>query len=194
MSSSGFVPSPSSKRDLNEYWPWKTPSPTVSSPEPPCRSPRHSALPLRVAMPPPPYRGRAMEDRTQHVLTAYDRWAVVGWSPDPRRDSHRIADFLERIGKRVWRVNPYAPEAPASVEAIGEDVEVVDIFRRSAEAGAHVDEAIAIGAKAVWMQLGVIDHDAAARARAAGLDVVMDRCPAIELPRLGISGPTRSGG
>src|SRR3954471_8323080 len=53
MSSSGFVPSPSSKRDLNEYWPWKTPSPTVSSPEPPCRSPRHSALPLRVAMPPP---------------------------------------------------------------------------------------------------------------------------------------------
>src|SRR3954470_2341475 len=57
MSSSGFVPSPSSKRDLNEYCPWKTPSPTVSSPEPPCRSPRHSALPLRVAMPPPPYRG-----------------------------------------------------------------------------------------------------------------------------------------
>ena len=125
-----------------------------------------------------------MEDRTHHVLTAYDRWAVVGWSPDPMRDSHRIASFLERIGKQVWRVNPHAPDALPSVDAIDEDVEVVDIFRRSDQAGAHVDEAIAIGAKAVWMQLGVIDHDAAGRARAAGLDVVMDRCPAIEWPRL----------
>jgi predicted CoA-binding protein len=125
-----------------------------------------------------------MEDRTQHVLTAYDRWAVVGWSPDPLRDSHHIADFLERIGKRVWRVNPRAPGALPDVRAIGEPVDVVDIFRRSDQAGAHVDEAIAIGAQAVWMQLGVIDEDAAARARAAGLDVVMDRCPAIEWPRL----------
>ena len=125
-----------------------------------------------------------MEDRTQHVLTAYDRWAVVGWSPDPSRDSHEIAAFLERIGKRVWRVNPHADGALPSVAAIGEPVEVVDIFRRSSEAGAHVDEAIAIGAQAVWMQLGVIDHTAAERARAAGLDVVMDRCPAIEWPRL----------
>ena len=126
-----------------------------------------------------------MEDRTAHVLTAYDRWAVVGWSPDPRRDSHEIADFLEhRLGKRVWRVNPHAEGALPSLDAIGEDVEVVDIFRRSSEAGVHVDEAIAIGAKAVWMQLGVIDDAAAERARAAGLDVVMDRCPAIEWPRL----------
>jgi predicted CoA-binding protein len=126
-----------------------------------------------------------MQDRSSHVLTAYDRWAVVGWSPDPSRDSHRIAAFLERIGKRVWRVNPNAPgEAYASVRDIGEPVEVVDVFRRSDQAGAHVDEAIAIGAQAVWLQLGVIDHDAADRARAAGLDVVMDRCPAIEWPRL----------
>jgi len=126
-----------------------------------------------------------MEDRTQHVLTAYERWAVVGWSPDPRRDSHRIADFLEqRLGKRVWRVNPHAPDALPDIRAIGEPVDVVDIFRHSDHAGAHVDEAIAIGAKAVWMQLGVIDHLAAERARAAGLDVVMDRCPAIEWPRL----------
>ena len=126
-----------------------------------------------------------MEDRTQHMLTAYDRWAVVGWSPDPLRDSHRIADFLEhRLGKRVWRVNPRAPGALADVQAIDEPIEVVDIFRRSDQAGAHVDEAIAIGAKAVWMQLAVIDHDAAARAQAAGLEVVMDRCPAIEWPRL----------
>ena len=125
-----------------------------------------------------------MDDRSSHVLTAYDRWAVVGWSPDPRRDSHEIAAFLERIGKRVWRVNPNARDALENLAAIGEPVDVVDVFRRSERAGAHVDEAIAIGAKAVWLQLGVIDHDAARRARDAGLDVVMDRCPAIEWPRL----------
>ena len=119
-----------------------------------------------------------------HVLESYDRWAVVGWSPDPARDSHRIAAFLEQIGKRVWRVNPQAPEADApDLHSLGEDIEVVDVFRRSDAAGAHVDEAIALGARAVWLQLGVIDHAAAGRARAAGLDVVMDRCPAIEWPR-----------
>ena len=126
-----------------------------------------------------------MDDRSSHVLTAYDRWAVVGWSPDPARDSHRIAAFLERIGKQVWRVNPNAPgEAYASVRDFDQPIEVVDVFRRSSEAGAHVDEAIALGAKAVWLQLGVIDEAAAERARAAGLEVVMDRCPAIEWPRL----------
>jgi uncharacterized protein len=89
----------------------------------------------------------------------------------------------------VIPVNPAATEILGercfpSLHDVGEPVDVVDIFRRSSEAGAHVDEAIEIGAKAVWMQLGVIDAQAADRARAAGLRVVMDRCPAIELPRL----------
>jgi uncharacterized protein len=125
-----------------------------------------------------------MEDRSSHVLTAYEHWAVVGWSPDPSRDSHRIAAFLERIGKRVTRVNPNADGAHPDLASVPGPVEVVDVFRRSSQAGAHVDEAIALGAKAVWLQLGVIDEAAAERARAAGLDVVMDRCPAIEWPRL----------
>jgi predicted CoA-binding protein len=115
-------------------------------------------------------------------------WAVVGASPEPYRDSNRIAAMLESSGYRVIRVNPHWDSAAASLDEIGEPVDVVDIFRRSTEAGAHVDEAIAIGAKAVWMQLGVVDEAAAERARAAGLEVVMDRCPAIEMPRLGIAG------
>ena len=116
-------------------------------------------------------------------------WAVVGASPEPHRDSNRIAAMLESRGYRVIRVNPNWDAAVPSLGEIGEPVDVVDIFRRSDQAGAHVDEAISIGASAVWMQLAVIDHAAAARAREAGLDVVMDRCPAIEMPRLRVTGP-----
>ena len=125
------------------------------------------------------------------MLTDTRTWAVVGCSPDPRRDSHRIARLLQSRGFRVIPVNPNADEVVgercyASVTEIpaGEGVEVVDIFRRADRAGSHVDEAIAIGARAVWMQLGVIDDAAAERALDSGLLVVMNRCPAIELPRL----------
>jgi predicted CoA-binding protein len=127
-------------------------------------------------------------DDIRHVLAEYRTWAVVGCSPSPHRDSHRIAAMLMGRGYRVIPVNPECDEVLGErchpVLPAGEGIEVVDLFRRSSAVSAHVDEAIAIGAKAVWMQLGVIDHDAAERARAAGLRVVMNRCPAIELPRL----------
>ena len=133
-----------------------------------------------------------MEDDVRTVLTETRVWAVVGCSPDPRRDSHRIAALLQRRGYTVIPVNPAAEEVLGqrcypSLRDVPADagIEVVDIFRRSSQAGVHVDEAIELGARAVWLQLGVIDEAAAARARAAGLRVVMDRCPAIELPRLG---------
>jgi uncharacterized protein len=130
-------------------------------------------------------------DVIRRVLNETHTWAVVGCSPDPSRDSHRIAQLLQRQGFRVIPVNPAVDElfgerCYPGVSAIpsAEGVEVVDIFRRADQAGAHVDEAIGAGARAVWMQLGVIEEAAAARALAADLDVVMDRCPAIELPRL----------
>ena len=131
-----------------------------------------------------------MDEDIRWALTETRTWAVVGCSPDPGRDSHRIAALLQRRGFHVIPVNPAVDEVLgercyASLADVPGPVEVVDIFRRASEAGAHVDEAIAIGARAVWMQLGVIDHEAAERARAAGLRVVMDRCPAIELPKLG---------
>jgi len=130
-------------------------------------------------------------DDVRAILTGTHVWAVVGCSPDPARDSHRIASMLQRRGYTVIPVNPRATEILGercypTLQAVPQPVEVVDVFRRAAAAGAHVDEAIAIGARAVWMQLGVIDEAAAERGRAAGLRVVMDRCPAIELPRLGL--------
>jgi len=130
-----------------------------------------------------------MDDDIRFALEETRTWAVVGCSPDPGRDSHRIAALLQRRGFQVIPVNPaeeniLGERCFPSVRDIGEPVDVVDIFRRSDAAGEHVDEAIEIGARAVWLQLGVIDEEAAARARAAGLRVVMNRCPAIELPKL----------
>lgn len=126
------------------------------------------------------------------ILRGVRSIALVGWSPRPDRPSHRVARFLAARGYRVIPVNP----GQAGRQALGETVvatlaeagpvDMVDIFRRSEEAGAVVDEAIAAGAKVVWMQLGIADPAAAARARAAGLQAVMNRCPAIEIPRLGL--------
>jgi uncharacterized protein len=129
----------------------------------------------------------------REVLTGTRTWAVVGCSPDPWRDSHRVARFLQDRGYRVIPVNPMADELlgercypSVSVIPAEEGVEVVDIFRRADRAGGHVDEAIATGARAVWLQIGVVDEAAAQRAGEAGLHVVMNRCPAIELPQIAV--------
>ena len=128
-------------------------------------------------------------DPAEHILRSYTRWAVVGLSDDVYRASNSIGRFLQGLGFRVIPVNPnvdhvLGEKAYPDLRSVPEPIEVVDIFRRSNQAGVHVDEAIEVGAKAVWMQLGVIDEAAAERARAAGLHVVMNRCPAIEYPRL----------
>ncbi|HEV2186643.1 MAG TPA: CoA-binding protein [Stellaceae bacterium] len=127
------------------------------------------------------------------ILTGTRAIAVVGASPRSHRPSHRVMRFLQHHGYRAIPVNPNAAGGDilgervyARLAEIPEPVDMVDIFRRSELAGAAVDEAIAIGAKAVWMQLDVRDAAAAARAEAKGIKVVMDRCPAIEIPRLGI--------
>jgi predicted CoA-binding protein len=133
----------------------------------------------------------------EKILRTYRSFAVVGCSADPRRPSHGVARFLKDHGYDVVCVNPNEtmcveglPCYP-DLASVREPIEVVDIFRRADRAGAHVDEAIDIGAKAVWMQLGVVDEAAARRASDAGLDVVMDRCPAIDHPRLIGAGPPR---
>ena len=127
------------------------------------------------------------------ILTTVKTIALVGWSPKADRPSHRVARYLVAQGYRVIPVNPGFAGADSG---LGEPVratlaeaapfDMVDIFRRSEEAGAVADAAVALGAQVVWMQLGVSDDAAAARARAAGAEVVMNRCPAIEIPRLGL--------
>ena len=120
--------------------------------------------------------------------------AVIGASDRPERPSYGVMRFLQDHGYRVLPVNPqitgehvHGEYVWRELSQIGEPIDLVDIFRRPHAAGEAVDEAIAAGAKAVWMQIGVINEDAAARAEAAGLKVVMDRCPKIEIPRLGVA-------
>lgn len=123
----------------------------------------------------------------KRLLTTPATWAVVGLSSSYLRDSYRIAKLLQGIGMRIVPVNPFVDEVHGekAYDRLGDvpfEVDVVDLFRRVP--GPHVYEAIEVGAKAVWMQLGVIDDRAARAAEEAGLDVVMNRCPAIEYPRV----------
>jgi uncharacterized protein len=127
------------------------------------------------------------------ILTSVRTIAVVGASPRRERPSHGVMAYLQRRGYRTIPVNPFAAGGTingetvyASLAEVPEPIDMVDVFRRPEAAGAVVDAAIAVGAKIVWMQLGVRDDAAAARAEANGLKVVMNRCPAIEIPRLGL--------
>ncbi|GHF30178.1 CoA-binding protein [Streptomyces mashuensis] len=118
-----------------------------------------------------------------------DTWAVVGLSANEHRAAYRVAEVLQRHGKRIVPVHPKAEtvhgeQGYATLADIPFPVDVVDVFVRSELAGPVADEAVAIGAKAVWFQLGVIDEAVYDRTRDAGLLMVMDRCPAIEIPRL----------
>ncbi|MCC5037215.1 CoA-binding protein [Streptomyces sp. WAC 00631] len=127
----------------------------------------------------------------RRILTGTgDTWAVVGLSSNTARAAYGVAGVLQRFGKRIVPVHPKAETVHgergyASLAEIPFPVDVVDVFVNSALAGRVADEAVAIGAKAVWFQLGVVDEEAYERVRAAGPDMVMDRCPAIEIPRLG---------
>ncbi|MFE1383002.1 CoA-binding protein [Streptomyces sp. NPDC058740] len=127
----------------------------------------------------------------RRILTeSGDTWAVVGLSNNERRAAYGVAAVLQRFGKRIVPVHPKAEtvhgeQGYASLADIPFPVDVVDVFVNSELAGAVADQAVAIGAKAVWFQLGVTDVEAYARTREAGLEMVMDRCPAIEIPRLG---------
>jgi predicted CoA-binding protein len=132
------------------------------------------------------------DDTIREILTSTRRIALVGASNKPARASYGVMDYLLRQGFDVTPVNP----GLAGQEILGRTVvatladaaplDMVDLFRNAAEVGPPVEEAIRLGAKTIWMQLGVVNEDAAERARTAGLRVVMDHCPAIEIPRLGL--------
>ena len=133
------------------------------------------------------------DDDIAKLLTTTRTIALVGASDRPSRPSYGVMRTLQMHGYRVFPVNPqitgehvHGEFVWRELSQIGEPIDLVDIFRRSELVDEAVDQAIAVGAKAVWMQLGVINEAAAARAEAAGLKVVMDRCPAIEIPRLGL--------
>jgi predicted CoA-binding protein len=139
------------------------------------------------------------DEDIQELLTGARTIAMVGASDRPDRPSNRVMKFLQDQGYRVIPVNSqitgehiHGEYVWRELAQIGEPIDIVDIFRRPIAAGEAVDEAIAVGAKAVWMQIGVINEEAARRAEAAGLKVVMDRCPKIEIPRLGLA-PVQAG-
>ena len=133
------------------------------------------------------------DEEIAELLTSARTIAMVGASDKPDRASNGVMKFLQDHGYRVFPVNPtitgeriHGEYVWRDLDQIGGPIDIVDIFRNSEDAGAAVDEAIAAGAKAVWMQLGVVNREAAERAEAAGLKVVMNRCPKIEIARLGL--------
>ena len=135
--------------------------------------------------------GMNNDDEIRQILTSVKTIAVVGFSANPSRPSHGVAAFLQRKGFRVIPVNPglagqtqLGETVYAGLKDIPFPIDMVDVFRASEFVAEVIEEAIAIKAKVVWTQLDVIDEAAAAKGRAAGLQVVMDRCPAIEMPRL----------
>jgi predicted CoA-binding protein len=129
------------------------------------------------------------KDNIRFMLTELDTWAVVGLSGDPSRTAFRIAKFLQDRGKRIVPIHPDAPtvlgeQGYAALADVPFPIDCVDVFRRSEAAGPFADEAVAIGARGVWFQLGVVDEDAFRRTTESGVPMVMDTCPAIEWPRL----------
>jgi predicted CoA-binding protein len=124
------------------------------------------------------------------MLDDCDTWAVVGLSGDPSRTAYSIAALLQQRGKRIVPVHPSAAtvlgeQGYASLADVPFGIDVVDVFRRSEAAGEFADQAVALGARGVWFQLGVVDEEAFARTTAAGVPMVMDTCPAIEWRRRG---------
>jgi predicted CoA-binding protein len=130
------------------------------------------------------------DEAVRFMLDDCETWAVVGLSGKPSRTAYSIAGLLQRRGKRIVPVHPSAPvvlgeQGYPTLADVPFPVDVVDVFRRSAAAGEFADQAVAVGARAVWFQLGVIDEAAFARTVAAGVPMVMDTCPAIEWGRRG---------
>jgi len=135
----------------------------------------------------------AVDETVIEVLKTSKVIALVGASPKLERASYRVMNYMLERGYEVIPVNPVkagetilGQTVKASLAEIDKPIDMVDVFRNSDAAGAVIDEAISVGAKSVWLQLDVINEAGAERARSAGLKVVMDRCPKIEIPRLGL--------
>eukprot|EP00584_Thalassiosira_punctigera_P007963 CAMPEP_0172539386 /NCGR_PEP_ID=MMETSP1067-20121228/10588_1 /TAXON_ID=265564 ORGANISM="Thalassiosira punctigera, Strain Tpunct2005C2" /NCGR_SAMPLE_ID=MMETSP1067 /ASSEMBLY_ACC=CAM_ASM_000444 /LENGTH=155 /DNA_ID=CAMNT_0013325063 /DNA_START=113 /DNA_END=580 /DNA_ORIENTATION=- len=142
----------------------------------------------------------------RRIMKTTQTVALVGASKNPERPSNHVMSTLQMMGYKVIPINPglakqnvilhgekvYESLESAASASENPSIDMVDIFRRSQEAGQFVDEAIKIGVKSVWLQVGVVDVEAGIRATEAGLDCVMNACPLIEGPRLGISGPDQS--
>jgi predicted CoA-binding protein len=131
--------------------------------------------------------------RLREILAGSPTVAVLGIHREPEKAAFYVPEYLHDEGYRVIGVNPefkdetlFGEKVRSTLKEIGEPIDIVDVFRRPMAAGEAVDEAIAVGAKAVWLQLGVVNEEAAARAEAAGLKVVMDRCIKVDVMRLGI--------